>query len=65
MSQKLQYIIVLIILAAVVGWIIYGLVRKKPRGSACSCCSLSKSCKKKIQDSDCDNHKKVADDYQD
>lgn len=65
MSQKLQYIIVLIILAAVVGWIIYGLVRKKPRGGTCSCCSLSKSCKKKTQDPECDKDKKVADDYKD
>lgn len=46
-----QYVIVFIILAAVLGWIIYKLFSKKSRNSsACSCCSLAEHCSKQSEE---------------
>lgn len=47
MSVQTQYIILFVILAAVIGWIIYRLVRPKS-DDTCSCdgCSIAGTCKK-------------------
>lgn len=48
-SEIIQYIIVFIILALVIGWVLYSLVRKKPDGKPnCPGCAHSASCSKKI-----------------
>lgn len=48
MSAKTQYIIVFIILAAIVIWLVYSLVRKRPGADVrCAGCSLAETCKKK------------------
>lgn len=47
-SQQIQYIIVYIILAVIIGWVLYTLLRKKPEHkNNCHGCSLSASCRKK------------------
>lgn len=48
MTQKIQYVIVFIILAVVIIWTVYHLARKKKGGaSPCCGCGLADSCKKK------------------
>lgn len=48
MSAKVQYIIVFIILAAIIIWLVYSLLRKRPGTNVhCAGCSLIDTCKKK------------------
>ena len=48
MTQKIQYVIVFIILAVVIIWTVYHLARKKKGGaSPCCGCGLADSCKKR------------------
>ena len=48
MSTLVQYIIVFLILASVIGWILYKLLMKKtPDKGCCSGCGLADRCTKK------------------
>lgn len=62
LSPKIQLIIVIIILAAVIGWILWRLLRKKDDAFSGNCagCALAERCSKspaekkaRIQDKDC------------
>ena len=51
LSQNLANIVICLLLLALVGWIVYGLVKQKKRGgsacgSGCSGCPMSGSCHK-------------------
>ncbi len=48
MTQTIQYILVYVILAALIAWLIYKALHRKPGGgNACMGCSQSGACRKK------------------
>ncbi len=47
-AQKIQYIAVFVILAAVTGWIIWSLIRRKSgKHSGCCGCGLADACRER------------------
>ncbi|MBD5348718.1 MAG: FeoB-associated Cys-rich membrane protein [Bacteroides sp.] len=48
MSPQIQFIVVIIILAGVAGWVIWKIFFRKGKDTSCCCgCSLSENCNKK------------------